>query len=136
MAYKQSTIVLTEGDTLPPVELTVYDIEHAYPGKVLDKNDPDTWGRINLSKVEYVTLLLRNKESYADPLEIPCKISNPLYGRVLVEWREGDLDTPGEYEGRLQVYYRDYENEEQGEPLRVLKWTAKNLLDFEIESLF
>ena len=136
MAYKLTKIPLTQGDTLPPIDLTVYDSEHAMPGKTLNKVDPSTWSRINLSKVEQVILLFKAVESYADPVEIPCKITNAMMGDLTVEWREGDLDEVGEYEGRLQIYYYDYENAETDVPMRLLRWTAKTTIDFEIEPVF
>ncbi len=136
MAYRQPVIKLTQSDTLPPIDLTVLDSEHPQPGMDLDRNNPDTWARINLSAVKRVVLLFKLKEEFSEPAEIPCEIVNAAKGSVRVEWSEGDLDISGDYEGKLRIEYHDAVNELEGIKPRLLQWTSTVELKFKVSPLF
>jgi len=136
MAFRHPSIPLTQSDTLPPINLTVLDSEHPQPGVDLDKNDPDTWARINLSTVERVVLLFKLKDEFSDPMEIPCEIINPAKGTIRVEWREGDLDVAGDYEAKIRIYYHDAVSENEGVTPRLLQWTSTVELKFDVRPLF
>ena len=134
MAFQQPTIPLTLGDTLPPVRLFVYDAAHPAPGKVINPNDPSTWRRVDLHRIDHAVLLFKHTASFADPAEIPCSVINSGLGEVSVDWRDGDLAIEGNFVGKVRLYYKELD--EALSIMRTLKWTSKVEIPFVIEPLF
>ncbi|MBT3196170.1 MAG: hypothetical protein HN842_09295 [Gammaproteobacteria bacterium] len=134
MAYRQPVIHLTQGDTLPPIRLVVYDSAHPASGKTINPNDPDTWSRIDLRRVDHVVLLFKPTQAFQDPIEIPCHIENSAHGEISVLWGDTDLMFEGSFVGKVRLYYKEIDPETDRS--RTLKWTSKVEIPFEIEPLF
>ena len=99
-------INLVVGDTRPPITFTLRDRNTAAAGAVLRANDPTTWAPVNLTGAS-VKFHMRAAGSSTLKQTIDCVVTEPVQGKVMLTFPVGALDTPGTFEGEIEVTYAD-----------------------------
>lgn len=101
------TIKLVQSDDLPGITLTIRDARKAVAGQELDKRDSATWAPVDLTGCSVAALV--SEVGSAKAIEsIPCFLSKPLVGEVLLTIRENTfLNISGQYQVELTVSFPD-----------------------------
>jgi len=101
------TIQLVSGDTKPDLNFTVRDSTTAATGQVLDKEDPTTWGPLDLTgkTVRFKFRPLGGVLENPSVNVIICDTIPPyINGDCVMNWNEATLDVDaGTYEAEIEV---------------------------------
>jgi len=83
-------IELVQGDTDPTLEIVCED-------------DRDVI--IDLTDANEVSLTFKKVGADTYKFKRICLVTDPTAGLIEMDWEDGDLDTPGDYEGEVEIVF-------------------------------